>query len=102
MRPPPDYLLRELPHAKGPRVSSRCTLYMQNVLGYTPIQTGLAYLPLCIVIGICAGIASQLLAQVGTRPMIVVGALISAGGLYWLSRIPSTGPTSRISSRACW
>jgi EmrB/QacA subfamily drug resistance transporter len=67
------------------------TLYMQNVLGYTPIQTGLAYLPLCIVIGICAGIASQLLTRVGTRPMIVVGALISAGGLYWLSRIPVHG-----------
>ena len=67
------------------------TLYMQNVLGYTPIQTGLAYLPLCIVIGVCAGIASQMLTRVGTRPVIVVGALISAAGLYWLSRIPVHG-----------
>jgi EmrB/QacA subfamily drug resistance transporter len=67
------------------------TLYMQNVLGYTPIQTGLAYLPLCFVIGICAGIASQMLTRVGTRPVIVVGALVSAGGLYWLSRIPVHG-----------
>jgi EmrB/QacA subfamily drug resistance transporter len=67
------------------------TLYMQNVLGYTPIQTGLAYLPLCIVVGICAGIASQLLTRVGTRPMIVAGALISAVGLYWLSRVPVHG-----------
>jgi predicted MFS family arabinose efflux permease len=67
------------------------TLYMQNVLGYTPIQTGLAYLPLCIVVGICAGIASQLLTRVGTRPMIVAGALISAIGLYWLSRVPVHG-----------
>ncbi len=67
------------------------TLYMQNVLGYTPIQTGLAYLPLCVVIGASAGIASQMLTRVGTRPVIVVGALISAGGLYWLSRIPVHG-----------
>ena len=67
------------------------TLYMQNVLGYTPIQTGLAYLPLCVVVGICAGTASQLLTRVGTRPMIVIGALISAGGMYWLSRIPVHG-----------
>ena len=67
------------------------TLYMQNVLGYTPIQTGLAYLPLCIVIGVSAGIASQMLTRVGTRPVIVVGALISAAGLYWLSRIPVHG-----------
>ncbi len=67
------------------------TLYMQSVLGYTPIQTGLAYLPLCFVIGICAGIASQMLTRVGTRPVIVVGAVISAAGLYWLSRIPVHG-----------
>jgi EmrB/QacA subfamily drug resistance transporter len=67
------------------------TLYMQNVLGYTPIQTGLAYLPLCVVIGICAGIASQLLTRVGTRAVIVVGAVVSAAGLYWLSRIPVHG-----------
>jgi EmrB/QacA subfamily drug resistance transporter len=67
------------------------TLYMQNVLGYTPIQTGLAYLPLCFVIGICAGIASQMLTRVGTRPVIVVGAVVSAAGLYWLSRIPVHG-----------
>ncbi len=67
------------------------TLYMQNVLGYTPIQTGVAYLPLCVVIGICAGVASQLLTRVGTRPVIVIGALVSAAGLYWLSRIPVHG-----------
>ena len=67
------------------------TLYMQNVLGYSPVKTGLAYLPLCIVIGICAGIASQLLTRVGTRPMIVIGALVSAAGMYWLSRIPVHG-----------
>jgi EmrB/QacA subfamily drug resistance transporter len=67
------------------------TLYMQNVLGYSAIQTGLAYLPLCFAIGISAGISSQLLSRVGTRPVIVAGALIAAGGLYWLSRIPVHG-----------
>ena len=67
------------------------TLYMQTVLGYTPIQAGLAYLPLCFVIGICAGIASQMLTRVGTRPVIVVGAVVSAAGLYWLSRVPVHG-----------
>jgi EmrB/QacA subfamily drug resistance transporter len=67
------------------------TLYMQNVLGYSAIQTGAAYLPLCFAIGISAGIASQLLSRVGTRPVIVTGALIAAGGLYWLSRIPVHG-----------
>jgi EmrB/QacA subfamily drug resistance transporter len=67
------------------------TLYMQNVLHYSPIQTGAAYLPVCFVIGGAAGIASQLLARVGTRRVIVGGALIAAGGIYWLSRIPVGG-----------
>jgi EmrB/QacA subfamily drug resistance transporter len=67
------------------------TLYMQNVLGYTPIQTGAAYLPLCFAIGISAGISSQLLSRIGTRPVIVAGAVIAAGGMYWLSRIPAHG-----------
>jgi EmrB/QacA subfamily drug resistance transporter len=67
------------------------TLYMQNVLGYSAIQTGAAYLPLTFAIGIAAGISSQLLSRVGTRPVIVTGAVIAAGGLYWLSRIPADG-----------
>jgi EmrB/QacA subfamily drug resistance transporter len=67
------------------------TLYMQNVLGYSPIETGAAYLPLCFGVGIAAGISSQLLARVGTRPVVVVGALLASGGLYYLSRIPVDG-----------
>jgi EmrB/QacA subfamily drug resistance transporter len=67
------------------------TLYMQNVLHYSPIKTGAAYIPLCVAIGISAGITSQLLSRVGTRPLIVTGALIAAAGLYWLSRIPVRG-----------
>ena len=67
------------------------TLYMQNVLGYSAIQTGAAYLPLCFAIGTAAGISSQLLSRIGTRPVIVAGAVISAGGMYWLSRIPVHG-----------
>jgi EmrB/QacA subfamily drug resistance transporter len=67
------------------------TLYMQNVLGYSAIQTGLAYLPLCGIAVVSAGITSQLIGRVGTRPVIVTGALIGAAGLYWLSRIPVDG-----------
>ena len=67
------------------------TLYMQNVLGYSAIQTGLAYLPLCFAVAVSAGISSQLLSRLGTRPVIVVGAIVAAGGLYWLSRIPVDG-----------
>ena len=67
------------------------TLYMQTVLHYSPIQTGTAYLPLTGGFIIAASISSQLFARIGTKPVIVVGAVIAAGGLYWLSRIPVDG-----------
>jgi len=67
------------------------TLYMQTVLGYSPIQTGLAYLPLTGGFIVAASICSQLFARIGTKPVVVVGAVIAAGGLYWLSRIPVNG-----------
>jgi EmrB/QacA subfamily drug resistance transporter len=67
------------------------TLYMQTVLGYSPIQTGLAYLPLTGGFIIAASISSQLFVRIGTRPVVVLGTVISAGGLYWLSRVPVDG-----------
>jgi MFS family permease len=67
------------------------TLYMQNVLGYSAIQTGIAYLPVTAGAAIAAGISSQLVARTGTRPVIVSGALIAASGVYYLSRIPVGG-----------
>jgi MFS family permease len=67
------------------------TLYMQTVLGYSPIQTGLAYLPLTGGFIVAASISSQLFARIGTKPVVVVGAVVAAGGLYWLSRIPVDG-----------
>ncbi|MFL5868170.1 MAG: MFS transporter [Thermoleophilaceae bacterium] len=67
------------------------TLYMQNVLGYSPMQTGAAYLPVTAGVAITAGIASQLIARIGTRPVIVTGSLIAAAGVYYLSRVPVGG-----------
>src|SRR5215217_2140391 len=67
------------------------TLYMQNVLGYSPIQTGVAYLPVTAGAAIAAGATSQLLARTGTRPVIVAGALIAAAGVFHLSRVPVGG-----------
>jgi EmrB/QacA subfamily drug resistance transporter len=67
------------------------TLYMQTVLGYSPIQTGVAYLPLTGGFIIAASICSQLFARIGTKPVVVLGMVIAAGGLYWLSRVPVDG-----------
>jgi EmrB/QacA subfamily drug resistance transporter len=67
------------------------TLYMQTVLGYSPIETGVAYLPLTGGFIIAASISSQLFARIGTKPVVVLGMVIAAGGLYWLSRVPVDG-----------
>ena len=67
------------------------TLYMQNVLGYSPLAAGSAWLPTTFGVAIGAGISTQLLARVGTRPVITTGALVGAGGVYWLSRVPVHG-----------
>jgi len=63
------------------------TLYMQNVLGYSPIQAGSAYLPVTLGLGVSAAVSSQLFARIGTRPVIVAGSLLAAGGVYYLSRV---------------
>ncbi|HYJ67885.1 MAG TPA: MFS transporter [Nocardioidaceae bacterium] len=67
------------------------TLYMQNVLGYSPLETGAAYLPFTAGVAVAAGVSSQLMTKIGARPLIVGGAVISAGGLFYLSRIPVDG-----------
>jgi len=54
------------------------TLYMQNVLGFSPVRSGSAYLPVTAGIIVAAGISSQLFARTGTRPVIVAGALVAA------------------------
>lgn len=67
------------------------TLYMQDVLGYSPLKAGSAWLPLCVGVAVSAGIASQLLPRIGTRPVIAAGAVVAAAGMYLLSRIPVDG-----------
>jgi EmrB/QacA subfamily drug resistance transporter len=67
------------------------TLYMQNVLGYSPIRGGAAYLPVTVGIAVAAGISSRLFARIGTRPVIVASALIAGSGIYYLSRLPVHG-----------
>jgi EmrB/QacA subfamily drug resistance transporter len=67
------------------------TLYMQEVLGLSPIQAGAAYLPVTVCLAVASGVSSQLFARIGTRPVIVGGALLSAAGIYLLSRIPVHG-----------
>jgi len=67
------------------------SLYVQNVLGYTPIKAGLAYLPLAIGIILSAGGASVLVTRVGPKPVLVAGMLLIAAGLLWFSQVHTPG-----------
>ena len=67
------------------------TLYMQQVLGYSPIKAGLSYLPLSIFIIISAGAASQLVTKIGFKPVLAVGLILVAGGLLWFGAISVDG-----------
>jgi EmrB/QacA subfamily drug resistance transporter len=67
------------------------SLYMQNVLGYSPLHAGVSYLPLALSIIVAAGIASQLTTRLGVRPVLFGGLLLVAGGLVWFSQISVGG-----------
>ncbi|HTU28086.1 MAG TPA: MFS transporter [Solirubrobacteraceae bacterium] len=67
------------------------TLYLQEVLRFSPIQAGAALLPVTACLAVASGVASQLFTRVGTRPVIVAGALLSAAGIFLLSKIPVHG-----------
>jgi predicted MFS family arabinose efflux permease len=63
------------------------TLFMQHVLGYSPLQAGLAFLPQTLLIAAGAQLTARLVPRVGPRPLILVGALVAAAGLGWLAMI---------------
>jgi EmrB/QacA subfamily drug resistance transporter len=63
------------------------TLFMQQVLGYSPMQGGLAYLPFGLAMGIGVGLATGLMPKLGVKPMLVVGFIGAAVGLLLSSGI---------------
>jgi len=67
------------------------SLYMQQVLGYSPIHAGLSYLPLAVTIIIAAGFGGQLVTRFGFKPILAAGMLSVAIGLLWFSRIAVGG-----------
>ncbi len=67
------------------------SLYLQDVLHFSPIRTGVAYLPLALTIIFSAGAASQLVTRIGFKPTLIGGLLLIAGGLLWFSRVRAPG-----------
>ena len=63
------------------------SLYLQQVLGYSPVVTGLTFLPQTAAIAIGATLSGRVAPRVGPRNVLIVGAVLAAAGLYWLSFI---------------
>ena len=64
------------------------TYYAQQNLGYSPLKTGVAFLPLAAGIAASAGVANvRLIPRLGPRRVIPAGMLIAAGGMLWLAQL---------------
>jgi EmrB/QacA subfamily drug resistance transporter len=64
-------------------------LFVQNVLGYTPIEAGLAFLPVTVVIALGAGLSQRFLPVLGPKPFMLVGSALAVIGLFWQTLIGS-------------
>ncbi len=59
-------------------------LWMQQINGYSPVKSGLLFLPMTVLIGVSAGIGAQLLGKIGPRPLLLVGPSLAGIGLLQL------------------
>jgi hypothetical protein len=63
------------------------TIFVQNVWGYSPLRSGVAFLPMVAAIMAMAGTSAALVPRVGARPLLLAGSAITTVGMFWLSRI---------------
>ena len=67
------------------------SLYLQNILHFKPVETGLAFLPFAVTVGVTATQASRFIGRFGYKPFLVGGPLVMAMGLFMLSHISVGG-----------
>ena len=67
------------------------TLYMQQVLGYSPMRTGVAYLAVAGTAVVWSGVAAQLVTRIGVKPVMVVGMSTLTGGLVYFTQVSAGG-----------
>ncbi len=67
------------------------SLYMQNVLHYTPLETGVRYLPLALTIMASAGASQAIVTRVGVRKVLIGGLLLTTVSMLWFARLPVDG-----------
>ncbi len=67
------------------------TLYVQEILGYSPVKTGFAFLPVPFAIAITASNAPRLIKKIGYKKVLMFAPLLTAAGLFWLGHVPLSG-----------
>jgi EmrB/QacA subfamily drug resistance transporter len=67
------------------------SLYFQDVLGYSALRAGLAFIPMAIAIMAGAQASPRLLPKTGLRPLLAGGMLLATGGFAWLAQVPAHG-----------
>src|SRR5437764_517812 len=67
------------------------TVYMQQVLGYSPMKTGVAYLAVAGSAILWSGVAAQLVTRVGVKPVLVAGMIALTGGLVYFTQVSVHG-----------
>ncbi len=67
------------------------TLYVQNVLGYSALKTGLTFLATAGTVVVVAGFSQALTTRIGPRPVMAFGLAILCGGMLWYTKIPVDG-----------
>jgi EmrB/QacA subfamily drug resistance transporter len=67
------------------------TQFLQNVLGYSPIRTGLAFLPITVLLFAASQAASKgLIELIGAHRLMIIGTALSALGLLWLTQLSAS------------
>ena len=66
------------------------TQYLQDVRGESPLQAGLSFLPMTLVLFALVRVVPRVAARIGDLPLLVGGLLLAATGMAWLSQITET------------
>jgi len=67
------------------------TLFFQEVLHYSPVKTGIAFLAVPLSIATTASTAPHIIKRIGYKKILTVAPLLTAGGLFWLGHVPENG-----------
>lgn len=67
------------------------SLYLQDVLGQSPLTAGLCFLPAAFGVIVGSQVAGRFVSRIGPRPLLTVAGLLIAGALYWMSHLTADG-----------